>query len=107
MDLATTAIPTPTGAVRREKQLLKPMLLLTLTTATTDIDTATIPTMATATGEGRRGPRTLRLFPTPSLLPIPTLRRMPTTDTTAMADGIIPTMDTPGPTTTDTTGARI
>ena len=55
MDLATTAIPTPTGAVRREKPLLKPMLPLTLTTATTDIDTATIPTMATATGEGRRG----------------------------------------------------
>ena len=52
---ATTAIPTPTGAVRREKPLLKPMPLLTLTTATTDIDTVTIPTMATATGEGRRG----------------------------------------------------
>merc|ERR1711973_895454 len=96
MGLATTAIPTPTGAVRREKPLLKPMPPLTLTTATTDIDTATIPTMATATGEGRRGPRTPRLFP------IPTLWRMPTTDTTAMADGIIPTMDTPGPTTTDT-----
>merc|ERR1712180_329462 len=47
------------------------------------------------------GPPTRRLFP------IPTLRRMPTTDTTAMADGIIPTMDTPGPTTTDTTGAKI
>merc|ERR1712156_817701 len=100
MDLATTAIPTPTGAVRREKPLLKPMPPLTLTTATT-------PTMATATGEGRRGPPTPRLFPTPSLLPIPTLRRMPTTDTTAMVDGIIPTMDTPGPTTTDTTGAKI
>ena len=55
MDLATTAIPTPTGAVRREKPLLKPMPPLTLTTATTDIDTATIPTMATATGEGRKG----------------------------------------------------
>ena len=55
MDLATTAIPTPTGAVRRETPLLKPMPPLTLTTATTDIDTATIPTMATATGEGRRG----------------------------------------------------
>merc|ERR1712156_1159538 len=60
-----------------------------------------------ATGEGRRGPPTLRLFPTLSLWPIPTLRRMPTTDTTAMVDGIIPTMDTPGPTTTDTTGAKI
>ena len=55
MDLATTVIPTPTGAVRREKPLLKLMPLLTLTTASTDIDTATIPTMATATGEGRRG----------------------------------------------------
>ena len=84
MDLATTAIPTPTGAVRREKPLLKPMPPLTLTTATTDIATATIPTMATATGEGRREKPLLK-----PMLPL-TL----TTATTDIDTATIPTMAT-------------
>ena len=49
----TMATLMPTGVVRRGK--LQPQLRRTLTTATMAIATVTIPTMAMATGEGRRG----------------------------------------------------
>ena len=49
----TTATLMPTGGARREKP--QPPLSPTLTMATMATATAIIPTMAMATGEGRRG----------------------------------------------------
>merc|ERR1712008_277719 len=77
----------------------------TLTMATMATATA-IPTMAMATGEGRRGQQMLTPFLIPSQLLIQTLRLMPTMVTMATGAGVLLTMGTLGRPTTDTTGAK-